>query len=460
MALCNEVKLTVSQSQLRLNSFFTKPAPPRGGSPYVDRSGSSSRRSSIASIDGAASIRSSSVPLEQPQQSHFDRVFPSFFVHAHTSIAPLNRFVQREWDSEHPRRQIDDAVIATQTMDSSGEDGQKPSLCELLQIPASKRRKFTHTILSVRDVISKIHGSVTHPIDLTMTTTNPSSNPTDLLKTVPVKYLRFAEDVRPPYIGTYSKVPFGQSTRKLSRKPFMRALPATNYDYDSEAEWDEPEEGEELDSEGEEEIGEEDEGDDMEEFLDDDDADKNGAKRRNVMGDVEPVFTALHWEGSAKQKGPRLVPYGETSLDLKLFRLEGLLGMSLSCRRRLHLLTNVADSPWPLDPYSTSYWPIAGKATIDSSSNISLNSTSMAAPPRIPLNAIHNLLPMNITVPGSKSLDAPSKPQGPRSKASGPSKPIPPELLDDFKKAVDGSDLTKAGLIEVLKKKYVVSHLS
>ena len=176
--------------------------------------------------------------------------------------------------------------------------------------------------------MSKIHGSLTHPIDLTRTSTKASSNPTELLKTVPVKYLRFAEDVRPPYIGTYTKAPFAKSTRKLPRKPFTRALPSTNYDYDSEAEWDEPEEGEDLDSEGEEEIGDDDEGDDMEEFLDDDDAEKSGAKRRNIMGDVEPVSTALHWEGSEKQKGSRLVPYGETSLDLRAFRLEGLLGMN------------------------------------------------------------------------------------------------------------------------------------
>ncbi|MCJ1246771.1 hypothetical protein MMC30_003980 [Trapelia coarctata] len=437
-----EEKAKKEKSQLRLNSFFTKPAPPRGGSPYVDRSGPSSRRSSVASIDGAASIRSSSVPVDHPQQSHFDRVFPSFFVHAHTSVAPLNRFVSEEGDPEHSRSQIDDALVATQNMGSSGEDGQKPSICELLQVPARKRRKFTHTTTSVKKIMTKIHGSVTHPIDLTRTATRPPSNPTELLKTVPVKYLRFAEDVRPPYIGTYSKVPLGQSNSKLPRKPFMRALPATNYDYDSEAEWDEPEEGEELDSEGEEEVGDEDEGDDMEEFLDDDDADKSGVKRRNVMGDVEPVFTSLNWEGSAKQKGPRLVPYGDITLDLKSFRLEGLL----------------VDSPWPLNPYSTSYWPSAGKATIDSSTDKSVHPASMAPPPRIPLNAIHNILPFNPTVLVSKSLDTPSKPQGPKSKASVQSKPIPRELLEEFKKAIDGSDLTKAGLVEVLKKKYI-SHL-
>ena len=380
-------------------------------------------------------------------------------MHAHTSIAPLNRFEQEDEGSERSRRLIDDALAAIKNTGSSDQKGQKPSICELLQIPASKRRKLTPTVNSVRDIISKIHGSAAHLIDLTKPVVSPPSNPVELLKTVPVKYLRFAEDVRPPYIETYSRVPLGHATSKLPRKPFMRALPATNYDYDSEAEWDEPEEGEELGSEGEEEIGEDDEGNDMEEFLDDDDADKNGAKRRNVMGDVEPVYTALHWENSSKQKGPRLVPYGETTLDLKSFKLEGLLGISFSCRTNSQLMTNIVDSPWPLNPYSMSYWPETGKVSTDPNTDKSLNSVSMAPPPRIPLNAIHNLLPMKSTAQGTKSLGMPLKPQGPKSKAALPSKPIPPELLEDFKKAVDGSDLTKAGLIEVLKKKYAVSLL-
>ncbi|MCJ1401456.1 hypothetical protein MMC11_004669 [Xylographa trunciseda] len=84
------------------------------------------------------------------------------------------------------------------------------------------------------------------------------------------------------------------------------------------------------------------------------------------------------------------------------------------------------------------------------------------APPRIPLNTINrsnNILPSS-----SPQLDTDGKTQGAycfpvkpsvtRPKNSAPSKPIPSDLLEDFKKAVDGSDLTKAGLIEVLKKKF------
>ena len=199
-----------------------------------------------------------------------------------------------------------------------------------MPIQTRKRRKVAHRIASVKDLVASIHGSANHPIDLTKADNGCREDPLTLLKTVPVKYLRYAEDVRPPYIGTYSKVPIAKSAFKLCRKPFTRALPATNYDYDSEAEWEEPEDGEDLDSEGEEELGDEDEADDMAEFLDDDDAEKSGAKRRNIMGDVQPVCTRLHWEDSSSRNRSRAVLYGEASIDLEAFRSELILGKCFS----------------------------------------------------------------------------------------------------------------------------------
>jgi len=42
----------------------------------------------------------------------------------------------------------------------------------------------------------------------------------------------------------------------------------------------------------------------------------------------------------------------------------------------------------------------------------------------------------------------------PTKASATPAKPIPPELLDDFKHAVSGSDMTKIGLVEMLKKRF------
>ena len=74
-------------------------------------------------------------------------------------------------------------------------------------------------------------------------------------------------------------------------------------------------------------------------------------------------------------------------------------------------------------------------------------------PPRIPLNPInrqnHLLSPsvseniIKIVSPDATVLTKPSK---------GPKRLIPSELLEEFKKAISGNDLTKIGLLEVLKK--------
>jgi chromatin assembly factor 1 subunit A len=78
-----------------------------------------------------------------------------------------------------------------------------------------------------------------------------STRPEDLLRKVTMKSLKFGEDIRPPYQGTYTRHVPASSAKRLSRNPYYRGLPDTDYDYDSEAEWEEPEEGEELDSEEE-----------------------------------------------------------------------------------------------------------------------------------------------------------------------------------------------------------------
>ena len=74
-------------------------------------------------------------------------------------------------------------------------------------------------------------------------------------------------------------------------------------------------------------------------------------------------------------------------------------------------------------------------------------------PPRIPLNPINRqntLLSPSAAATGTKTAgsdaDAPIKPP------KGPKRLIPSELFGEFNKAVDGNELTKVGLLEVLKK--------
>ena len=76
-------------------------------------------------------------------------------------------------------------------------------------------------------------------------------------------------------------------------------------------------------------------------------------------------------------------------------------------------------------------------------------------PPRIPLTTLnHANLP--IPYPTSTLGGLKTATDIPAIHSTKPSKPskrtVAPEVMEDFKRAVDGSDLTKAGLIEILKK--------
>ena len=79
-------------------------------------------------------------------------------------------------------------------------------------------------------------------------------------------------------------------------------------------------------------------------------------------------------------------------------------------------------------------------------------------PPRVPLNAINRL---NLQLPNSfppNNLDSKAAKLSTVTLAKVPKQVqakryIAPELLEEFKAAVQGSELTKLGLVEVLKKK-------
>ena len=74
-------------------------------------------------------------------------------------------------------------------------------------------------------------------------------------------------------------------------------------------------------------------------------------------------------------------------------------------------------------------------------------------PPRVPLNPINrqnSLLSPSVAATGIKSVSTDAK--GPMKASKGPKRLIASEILEEFKKVVDGNELTKLGLLEVLKK--------
>lgn len=398
---------------MKLSAFFVKPATTSAAS-------SSNADSSTGDVAGSTSTD------KEPEKvlSDYEKEFPEFFVQSHTKLAPLHRFERDHEATEHICQKLDALLKGHVEGDSVPHSFRGSEMFNIIPY----RRRRGRNVMPVKEIITKIQNYV-NTIDLTGESSK-TQNPMELLKKVTMKTLKFGEDVRPPYQGTFTKPLPAATAVKLCKKPNYRALPDTNYDYDSEAEWEEPEEGEDLDSEGEEEISE-DGDDDMEGFLDDSEDNQVDGRRRLIVGDLEPVCTGIRWQEDS-----------ESDPEVQAYRMEIISGKEQRKSETFTdffnvLLTRTADTVrYPIDPFSTAYWPrpkaveqAAAKGSL--TPGTSARSQSSLAPPTHPL----------------ASSEA--------ATSGKPKRAFPPEQLDEFKQVVEGSDLTKTGLIEVLKKRYV-----
>ena len=394
----NDTKLMLQQSQMRLGAFFAKPkaenTPP--STPDDVSEGASSRRTSIASIDMERPV------LETPKKSQlanveYNKCFLPFFVPEHTEVAPINRFkIGREVDFEIRN---DSQVYTVKLEEHFG-----------------RPRKRIRTTVPVKEIIQNIQATGLDVVEL-------DHSALEVLAKYRYKCLQFREDVRPPYQGTFTRSVQPAVSRKVSRKPFSRELPEINYDYDSEAEWEPPAEDDE-DLEDDDEMSDaEDAGDDINDFLDDAD---DIARKKGPVSDMEPISSGLCWiDGSFDDNGANIEQY------------------------RMDVLHD--STTFPINPYSTSHWHEDSIAKAAAPSNPVL---SKMQPPRHPLSSLspNASPPIKVEV----GVDGKPLPIGPSKKGSSNKTPklIDQEFLRDFKQAVDGSDLTKLGLIEVLKKQF------
>lgn len=374
-----------------MNSFFTKPRN------STESSNPSSGVAPKESSNGAANEDTAKTT------SDYYRIFPEFFLQSHTVVAPPHRF-QRDSDAlEIMRQKVDESL-------KNNDGSQEPLVfrpSELFRMIPYKRRRGRQAT-TVKDILLQLQHMGSSGEGATTVEPPPGQRPQDLLNKVRMKSLRFGEDVRPPYQGTFTRNVPETSAKKLSRNPFSRNLPETNYDYESEAEWEEPEEGEDLDSEEEEEMSDDGE-DDMDEFLDDDDDQPVDGKRRLIVGDLEPQSSGLRWQ--------------ENDIDTVL---------------HMYKIETISDSvTFPIDPFSTAYWQKPSKS----------NDAAPATQPSTS-NGI-----------GAEGSNKTSNNNGLAILGSGPGKAkrsFPPEQLGEFKSAVNGSDLSKLGLVEILKKRYTL----
>jgi chromatin assembly factor 1 subunit A len=295
-----EEKRKKERSQPKLNAFFKIPG--------ASVKSQDSDRSKSVDQAPAENLISRNSNLKPPGKnltlSDYEKRFPPFFVQSNVTIAPINIFERHQGAITNLEKIIDSYICGEQTLP------QRQSFdTAAFNIRDSGPNTRGWKCVPVSDIMARLLGGPHRPIDLTTDSQNMQIKRTrHLLKFVPYKVLSFVEDVRPPYKGTYTKWP-KHGVKKLARNPFKRDLPKVDYDYDSEAEWV-ADEGEDLESDGEEDEDGADDEDDLKGFIDDEDDSTTNARKIVLQGDLEVQSTGLCFEDqNSRNPNPRMFEY-------------------------------------------------------------------------------------------------------------------------------------------------------
>ncbi|SPQ21796.1 7bddde76-29d0-483f-b971-fb44e71351cd [Thermothielavioides terrestris] len=396
-----------ARSQLKLTSMFNR-------APTTPKKDSDASKKEEAHQTGTATNG------EARTTSLYHQLFKPFFIKEHVRLAP-NPYQLDDETREAKTRILDEYIKG---------DREKPAVAfdplEILQIPYKIRRGRVYP--SVRKIMAELEGlSSDSPADATTESQNAQVRHTlDALKLVPLKSIKFMEDVRPPYIGTISGLPPGvKSLRKLARNPVSKTILPLNYDYDSEAEWQE-EEGEDVDDlDDEEEEGDMDE--DMADFLDD--SEDVGPTRMVFSGGMEPESIGPYWEDRTRRTAePKLYKY------------------------RLEFILESLKHHHSIDPFSGAYWESAKpKAGTGSEASAASASTSATGPHLAASGSTQDARPSPMAPPPAPS-DA-FKALNPGTKK--PQQPLPLEMQQELKDLVRSMPtLSKVGVIELFAAKH------
>lgn len=292
-----DAKNKKERSQLKLNSFFKK------GEPSTPKK----MPALTASTAQSTPLKSSPRKVPVAEVSEYDRIFKPFFVKENVIVATSLYGLDAE--TKDTKSRILDEYL-------SGARGQfvpsalnASAAVDYFHLPYRQPRGRRRP--TVRKIMSMLADTDVGDTD------NPQTKMAlDLLKTIPMKFLGFREDVRPAYYGTATNIPVHARLSKLARNPMAKTELPLNYDYDSEAEWVDDGDGEDVDDlDDEEEEVEEDE--EMADFLDD--SEDALPLRAAFSGGMEPESTGLCWENQLRQ-APLPI--------MDAYRMEFILGVS------------------------------------------------------------------------------------------------------------------------------------
>ncbi len=178
---------------------------------------------------------SDAVILPKPNQdsdSLYHHDFRPFFVKPSVSLAPWNRFITAK-DVGSICKAIDACLENPQAFEmeeSLNKAVHLRNLCSSRSRSAQRLRQ--RTLPGVKDIVLRIQGTANNPVDLTHESDSASllADPLKALMSVPIKVLQYHEDVRPPYRGTFTRLPPRGSALRLGKNPFERSLPYFEYD--------------------------------------------------------------------------------------------------------------------------------------------------------------------------------------------------------------------------------------
>ncbi|GAA5878410.1 hypothetical protein JCM16303_002764 [Sporobolomyces ruberrimus] len=277
-----EKKLAALKTQKNLmNSFFVKT------SPVPSTSGSVSTPAAKGTPgSGTKATSAANSPAPAANVGDFARIFHPFTVRPGVKVAPINRFNKGE--KRVASVQIDsDSSITLKESQASFVSGVPKR-----RIPPYNPRPCP--AYGVRELVVGINDSA-----LTSQDTSSFYEALKDREKVPVKFFKFLEDVRPGYVGTWSKT----SKVVTPRTPFEQDRAVLNYEIDSEGEWEE--EPEDLDAEN---VGSDGEG------SNDEDVDDNVSEADSWLADddeieYEPGYEAdgdiVMMDADSKRIGPR-----------------------------------------------------------------------------------------------------------------------------------------------------------
>lgn len=257
--------------------------------------------------------------------SDFRNTFQPFYVGRNMKLAPINYFGHDKEAVDYLCSRIDDALQASDPF----EEHNKPlHASDLLRLIPHKKPRRIKGQASVRDIMAELEAEREQVIDLTGPQLTSQSSARQKLSKVPTKILFYHRDERPAYHGTFTRPIPEKSALKLTRNPFERAIPSIEYDYDSEAEWEPPAEGDEDLNSDEEDVGSEEGEEDMEDFLDDEEDSGKG----RIVGDMRPRCSGLRWADEVDNR------HVDDEFDMNRMRLEIIAGGSIQHFLALTLL--------------------------------------------------------------------------------------------------------------------------